>query len=134
VRVIVTGGRDFSDESLLLDALMALPHGTILVHGAARGLDKMAAELWRTWGETDEPHPARWEADCDRGCPGHRKKRGDGSSYCPAAGVLRNKQMVDMGADKILAFPGSSGTADCVRQAKAAGIWVEFYGEKAETH
>jgi hypothetical protein len=29
-----------------------------------------------------------------------------------------------MGADVVLAFPGGRGTADCVRRAKAAGIYV----------
>ncbi len=39
-----------------------------------------------------------------------------------SAGPARNRRMVEFGADLAVAFPGGSGTADCVKRIKAAGI------------
>lgn len=42
-----------------------------------------------------------------------------------AAGPERNGRMLrEFRPDKVLAFPGGAGTADCVRQAEALGIEV----------
>jgi hypothetical protein len=41
-----------------------------------------------------------------------------------AAGPIRNQEMVDVGADLLIASPGGVGTADCVARARRAGIPV----------
>lgn len=48
------------------------------------------------------------------------------------AGPKRNQQMVDTGADICIAFPlpGSKGTVDCIKRARAAGIPTRIYDEK----
>jgi len=80
---------------------------------------------------TVERHPARWDAPCRPECrPGHRRSRGRGPEYCPAAGNYRNQeQVIDPGLDELLAFyrrgAANVGTADCVRRATRAGIKVE---------
>ena len=82
----------------------------VVIHGAARGADKLAEEAARAFGMTVEAHPADWET--------HGK----------AAGFRRNAEMVSLGADLALAFykqgAGNKGTDHCARLAEAAGIPV----------
>jgi hypothetical protein len=44
--------------------------------------------------------------------------------YGKRAGPLRNEEMIQSGADLVIAFAGGAGTADCVRRARRAGIPV----------
>jgi hypothetical protein len=136
-RVIVTGGRNFNKEWVVFDALAevyhSLPDSThmVVVHGDAGGADA-AASLWaKSWERTghnvhEEPHAAAWSAPCRATCPPHRRRRYDGTSFCPAAGVYRNGEMVELGADLGLVFPGDRGTADCARRISAAGIAIRY--------
>jgi hypothetical protein len=110
-RILVTGSRDWSAPAPVLAAIERVEARSsgplVLVHGAARGLDSMAAELIRgrpRW--TEEAHPADW------------------ATHGRAAGHRRNAAMVDLGAALCLAFPlpGSRGTWDCVRRAVEAGV------------
>lgn len=113
-RLLVTGSRDWTDRALIADALRAAYHyfdgarDTILVHGAARGADKLAKGIWNNQGLPDEPHPADWK------------------QYGKAAGMIRNREMVLLGADLCLAFPlfNSIGTLGCMKVAELAGIRV----------
>jgi YspA, cpYpsA-related SLOG family len=111
-RVIVCGGRDYNDKKHVAETLYELLEvrardDTIIVHGASRGADLLAAKCAETWGLGVEPHPALWD------------KHGS-----PAAAHIRNQAMVDAGAQLCIAFPGGQGTADCVRRARKAGIPV----------
>lgn len=105
MRVIVTGGRGYQDANAVYVALMNLRPRTV-VQGGASGADKHA----RDWCSVRGTHCVTFAADW--------KKHGK------AAGPIRNQQMIDAGADLVLAFPGGRGTADCVARAKAAGITV----------
>lgn len=113
VRAIVTGSRDWLDEEPIRVALSSLPPGSTVVHGGAGGADYLAGRIARALGLHVEPHPADWRR------------------YGKAAGGLRNAEMVDAGADLVLAFPlpDSIGTWDLVRKAKAAGIETRVWGE-----
>lgn len=120
-RVLVTGSRSWTDVTAVDRELGALARrivqegrDIVLVHGAAKGLDMLAAEEARHRGWTVEPHPAEWD------------RLGSG------AGPIRNQEMVDLGADLCLAFPTakSVGTWDCVRRANAAGIRVIVVPER----
>ena len=110
MRVIVCGGRDYYDADVIGKALATarpsrgLP---ILVHGACRGADLTAAAVGKAARWIIEPHAAN--------------VRLHGS---PAAFHIRNQEMVDAGADLLIAFPGGTGTADCIRRAEKAGIPV----------
>jgi len=120
-RVLVSGSRDWNDESALGAALdkqrlIARRDGVslVVVHGAARGADSMASD-WASFavGVTQEQHSADW----DKG---------------RTAGFLRNQEMVDAGAYVCLAFviagkSKSKGTRDCIRRAKKAGIPVVIH-------
>lgn len=142
-RVIVTGSRKWPSQDLVWEALgmvccERLPDGGTLtvVHGACpTGADYFA----HTWFDlptepeyvtVEEPHPADWDA-CSVDCAHAPHRNRSGRMYCPVAGHRRNRHMVWLGADLVLAFPlpgprtRSRGTWDCVKRAQAAGIPVE---------
>lgn len=127
-RLLVTGSRDWEDANRVWGALTALADqvdALTVVHGAAgRGVDLMA-HRWvsrqqasgRT-GISEEPHPADWD---------HLGKR---------AGMVRNAEMVRIGADACFAWittcsrhgcrksepHGSHGATDCANRAEGADI------------
>jgi hypothetical protein len=132
-RVLVTGSRGWDDDHYIATVLAEIKAteffaDAVLVHGAAKGVDTIAAEAWRDLGGRVEAVPAKWGGCVDRCPPGHRKSKG-GRSWCPTAGHRRNADMVARGADLCLAFHrgNSSGTADCIRRAHAAGIAVRVF-------
>jgi len=120
-RILVTGSREFSSLEIASAALSeARWHfGSILtvVHGGARGADRILAAMAQEFGFDVEAHPADWQANGK------------------AAGFIRNQAMVDAGADMALAFlvegHACRGTRDCGRRAKAAGIPVRWYVQGA---
>jgi hypothetical protein len=113
VRILVCGGRNYSDYLTLSSALDQYRNidGLHIIHGAARGADTLA---WRYAVKNNlgwSSFPADWKLG-------------------PRAGPLRNQQMLDEGRpDVVLAFPGGRGTADMVSRAQKAGIKVRFIGE-----
>ena len=110
MRIIVCGGRDYDDRGTVVRLLILvaehLGQNLTIVHGAARGADTLVGEVAGELGLEVEPHPADWKT--------HGK----------AAGPIRNQQMLDAGADLVIAFPGGKGTADMVERARKAGIVV----------
>lgn len=108
-RVIVCGGRDYRDQSHVvevLDNLSALGKITTIVQGGANGAD-LYAELWAESRDIPfETWPADWRQEGRR------------------AGPLRNQRMLNAGACLVVAFPGGRGTADMVRRARKAGVPV----------
>lgn len=120
-RVLVTGSRDWTDQSVIFRALYyerltAGDRGMVIVHGdCPTGADRFADQWGRRFypgAVTVETHPADWKLG-------------------KHAGHMRNQKMADLGADVCLAFPftHSRGTRDCMERARAAGIEVrEFWG------
>lgn len=128
LKVLVCGGRDFTDHDLVsktLDALAdefnlwappdsygnTLPLRLHIISGGADGADSLATDYamvnWTGYTE----YPADW------------KKHGR------AAGPIRNQQMLIEGKpDLVIAFPGGKGTLDMVRRAKKAGVEVRKIG------
>lgn len=132
-RVLVTGSRDITDVDLVHDALSEVferyDDPLTVVHGGARGADTMAGEwaaLMRRYGVREEVHHADWHTH-DDGCPKWHWEL----PRCKRAGVRRNQEMVDAGADIVLAFyrrtSENVGTKDCVRRAKLAKLPVMEY-------
>lgn len=137
MRILITGSRDWNDRRAIRDAIeehatTAFPDGVLVIHGDANGADRIARDAVRAWkadGWPIDEHavPANWSARCRNTCkPGHRKIRNTGYSYCPAAGMYRNAEMVALGADVCLAFirSGSPGATGCALLAEEAGIPV----------
>lgn len=113
-RILVTGSRTWDDPAPIRAALehwrQQLP-GAVLVHGNARGADRIAADIWHSWGLTTEAHPADWDR------------------FGRAAGPARNQAMVAAGAAVCLAFirDASPGATGCAKLAEAASIrtyWI----------
>ena len=110
MKLLVCGGRDYTDRIALfkaLDHLHARRAVELIIHGAARGADKLAAEWAGARGIQSQAFPALWHV--------HGK----------AAGYIRNQHMLDAGKpDGVAAFPGGRGTADMIDRAQIAGIAV----------
>jgi hypothetical protein len=110
MKVLVCGGRDFSNEAYIwtrLNRLHAEHKITALMQGGARGVDTIAGEWARS-----KPEITRHVC------------RADWEKHGKAAGPKRNARMLEWKPDLVVAFPGGRGTADMVRQAKAAGAKV----------
>lgn len=126
LRILVTGSRDWTDVRAVESALYAALHehmdqDLVVVHGGCpTGADQFAAQWARMTNVYDlrvrqEVHPADW------------------SKHGRAAGPIRNKEMVEAGADLCLAFirnnsRGASGTVEMARQAGIpVKIWRQDY-------
>lgn len=120
MRILFTGSRTWDNVATIIGAVQlevwlaeAKQEETVFVHGACpRGADKIADDLAKQWGVAVETHPADW-------------------SIGRSAGFVRNKQMVDLGADVCLAFikDNSRGATHTANLAKAAGIPTKIYRE-----
>lgn len=113
-RVLVCGGRDFTNADLMvriLDAANAAHPFMCVIYGMARGADDIAKTWAASRGIARLGFPANWER------------------HGRAAGAIRNQQMLDKGRpDLVIAFPGGRGTADMVRRAREANIPVTLIG------
>lgn len=113
MKVLVCGGRDFTNEAFIcgrLDRLHAETPITALMQGGARGADTIAGQ----W--------ARSKAGIQRFVC-----RADWETHGKRAGPIRNARMLEWKPDLVVAFPGGRGTADMVRQAQAAGVPVQQF-------
>jgi hypothetical protein len=112
-RILVTGGRSNYDWLTVEKAILEhCVQGDVIVHGAASGVDSLARQmvLYNPDFFTEDPFPAEWKVN---------------GVYNANAGPERNKRMLESGITGALVFAGERGTADMVRQLKAAG--VKFY-------
>lgn len=110
MRVLVCGGRDFSDYaaiSIILEAIHAKRPITLLIQGGARGADSLAFEWAAHSLIPTKTFPAAWGI--------HGKSAGP---------IRNNKMLTDGKPDLVVAFPGGSGTAHMVKIAKDAGVEV----------
>lgn len=109
MRVIVCGGRDFDNVAYVwscLDKFHADNGITELMQGGARGVDTFARDWARNKGIKRYVCHADWE------------------THGRAAGPKRNARMLEWKPDVVVAFPGGRGTADMVKRAKDANVWV----------
>ena len=106
-KVLVCGGREFRNYSLLVKTLDQIRPGQI-IHGAARGADRMAGRYASTRGIPCESFPV-FPEDWDK----HGKR----------AGFLRNQQMLDEGRpDLVVAFPRRSRDQDDGQDIQGTGL------------
>jgi hypothetical protein len=108
VKVLVCGGRTFGNRRLLMDTLIAIHQRTpisLIIHGGATGADTLADQWADFMGIAKEAVPADW-------------------SQGTKAGPMRNAEMIAMKPNLVVGFVGGRGTANCLRQARAAGLEV----------
>lgn len=110
MKTLVCGGRDYQDAEELfgfLDDIHSAVQITEIIHGGARGADKLAGEWAASRGIACTVFPANWQ------------------KYGKKAGTIRNLQMYKASEpDLVVAFSGGAGTANMARVARAAGCRV----------
>lgn len=108
-RVIVCGSRTWADSAKIAERLKALPKNTTVIHGGARGADRLAAAEARKLGLRVKVYRADWDR------------------YGKRAGIIRNYRMAEAGADLCIALwdGSSSGTKHMIDEARRHGIPVE---------
>ncbi len=104
MRVLVCGGRDYTDRGFLYTVLDNIHTSTpisCVIEGGAMGADSLA-KLWAINNQVSvETYEAQWK------------------QYGRAAGPIRNRQMLNEGKpDIVIAFAGGKGTRNMVKQAK----------------
>ena|SRR6266446_559678 len=123
MRILVFGSRDFDDDDIVFKTLEALlgwsteDRGMIIIEGGATGADRLGA-LVATFYNTD-----------------HETYKADWDKYGYAAGMVRNKQMLDSGLDLAYGFinkpleqsKGSYGMAEMLRKAKVKTYIIREY-------
>ena len=121
MRTIIAGGRDFTDDRLLVDTMNLHLDWliTTVISGTANGADDLGERWAIRVGIPVERFPAKWKA------------------YGRKAGPLRNQEMA-ANADALVAFwdGESRGTANMISTARKAGLKVHVvrYGENLVSH
>jgi hypothetical protein len=109
-KVIVCGGRGFYETAFIwqhLDILNSEYNFSELIHGDAKGVDRIAGY----WAESRSVDCKKYPADWD--------------TYRSSAGPIRNNQMLKCeNPDLVVAFPGNVGTNHMIKIAKNAGVEV----------
>lgn len=117
-KILVTGSREFTDSVCMSDAISAEfddEQQLIVINGGARGADRIADDLSRRSPYiTPVIVPADWD----------NLERWE-------AGPRRNRHMLDLEPDVVLAFfkhgAGNRGTSNCVKAAQDRGIPVKEF-------
>lgn len=113
MRILICGGRDFTDYSLLCRHMDDISEDydfdnnqpITIIAGEARGVDTLAKRYAEECGWGYEGYPADWE------------------KYGRRAGYVRNQQMLTEGRPElVVAFPGGKGTEMMVKLSKEAGV------------
>lgn len=114
--VAVTGGRAYANKAKVAEVMQGLVTEFghfMVVHGDADGADALVADWADDNGRPAAAVRATWEA------------------WGYSAGPRRNGWILKYLQPKLLiAFPGGRGTADMVRQARAAGIAVRVVADE----
>ena len=112
MRILVCGGRDFTDQERVFQELDARNHEnpvTLIIEGGADGADRCARYWALSRGIACMTLHAAWA------------KNGK------AAGPIRNGQMIRFGQpDMVLAFPGGPGTANMRVLASESSVRVSL--------
>lgn len=120
MKILCCGDRNWSSWRVIKKELASLPPTVVIIHGDARGADKMCGYVAeKQLGLTVRKYPAEWEK--------HGK----------AAGPIRNRHMFDTEQPElVLAFhndlANSKGTKDMVSYARSKGCPVNVITEETE--
>jgi hypothetical protein len=115
--VLVCGGRDYNNWPRLRWVLSNIHQQrpiTRLIHGNARGTDKLAGKWAKIKGVMCKAYDARW------------KELGRSAGHIRNAEMLKKEPRIH----RVIAFPGGPGTQNMCMQAKAKGIKVIHIKDK----
>ena len=118
MKVLVCGSRDWVEKETVIARLCELENeyesSLIIIQGGAGGVDIIAKNWAHDCGIMEVQVDSQWKF------------------YTRAAGPIRNRWMLRLEPDLILAYPihPSRGTKNMVMQAVRAGIKVEIYDAK----
>ena len=119
--ILICGDRNWQNKDKIKEFLMELKlkcNNFKVINGACRGADKMSSQVCKELNIVCQEVPANW------------------ATYGKVAGPRRNKMMLDLKPDLVIAFhndiENSKGTKDCVREAKKRNIEVKLYGDSNE--
>lgn len=114
-KILVCGSRDWTDTAAIHQRLNQLLGPVTVIHGAAKGADRIAANWAALKGHETQAFPADWTR--------HGKR----------AGILRNLEMLDRNPDLVIAFQigNSHGTQHTINEARRHGIPVEVHHKLA---
>ena len=109
--ILVTGGRNYADTetfNIVLCYIYSKIQFTKIVHGGAQGADTLADLLGHCTNVPRSVYEADWK------------------KYGKAAGMIRNREMLDKNEDLdlVVAFPGGKGTAGMIKLSKERNIPV----------
>ncbi len=114
MKVVVSGGREWTNEKIIGERLEKLPKDTIIIQGECRGADLIARKIALSLGLDVVGFPANWV------------------KYDKVAGPKRNIKMLNTCPDLLIAFHDdlslSRGTKHIVNEARKRGIEVEVIG------
>lgn len=115
MKILVSGDRNWKRMDIIERELKKFPSDTVIIHGAARGADTIAAFVADRLGMEVIPFKPEWHI------------------YGRGAGPVRNQKMLNEGKpDMVLAFheniKESLGTKDMIERAKKARIKVILIG------
>lgn len=112
MNILICGDRNYKDWSKIQDYLETLdPMHDVIIHGAARGADRLAGNLATALHIKVLEFPAKW------------------NEFERAAGPIRNQQMIDEGHPDLVVYfhddiNSSKGTKDMVTRATRIKIPV----------
>ena len=109
-RYAIVGSREFAHIDLVRKFIKALPKGSIVISGGARGVDKAAVKIAQEEGLETEEYPADWDR------------------HGRAAGYIRNQTIIDR-ADFVAAFwdGASKGTKHSIDLAMKVGKPITIF-------
>lgn len=117
MKVLVCGGRDYTNRQFLFDVLDGVHSQTpisLVIEGGATGADRLARSWAIARGIAFQTFEANWKL------------------YGGRAGPVRNAKMLRDGKpDLVVAFPGLLGTPHMVKIATDAGVRVLKTWEKS---
>lgn len=118
MKVLVCGDRFWTNKAVIRERLFKLPRITTVITGGCYGADYIADQFARELDYTRIIMPADWK------------------SHGKAAGPIRNRAMLDLLPDLVVAFHNdlskSRGTVDTVNEAMRRKIKVEIYNDRGE--
>ncbi len=109
MKVLVCGGRNYTNKQKVFDTLDRIHNINkinCIIHGKARGADKLGEEWAKEKGISIKSFPADWK------------------TLGKIAGAIRNEKMANENPDICVAFKGGSGTKDMKEKCEKKGIKI----------